>query len=244
MIYLLVPSYNDSQNFELLLKNISKAIKGKKYKVIIVDDGSTDDTEHIINTLSRKYQLFRIGYKNNRGPGYAFKFGFNYLIPKLKNKDIVVTMEADNSSDFSIMEKMIYQLKNFDIVLSSPFARGGKLIGLDNNRKILSDISRRLDSVIFRISGVETYGSFYRAYRAEILIKASKSYKSSLIIENGFSAMVELLIKLSNLNASICEIPSVLDWRKRQGKSKMKVGKTIIRHLAIYKNYFLGRYNL
>lgn len=245
MIFVLIPSYNDSKNFDSLFLNIAREFNKAniRFEIILVDDGSIDDTAERVMELSKKYKVKRIGYKKNRGPGYAFKFGFNYLLPKVKDNDFVVTMEADNSCDFSILLKMINLAKSYDVVLSSPFATGGKFLGLDGNRKLLSEISRRLDGVIFNLNGVKTYSSFYRVYRATIIKKAYATYKSALITESGFSAVVELLIKLSNLNASLCEVPAILDWRKRKGKSKMRIGKTIYNHLLLYANYFKGKYN-
>jgi len=244
MIYLLIPSYNDSDNFSPLLRNIHQKLKSYRYKVIIVDDGSTDDTKRIIRQLAHNYPITWIGYKKNRGPGHAFKFGFNYIIPKLKQSDTLITMEADNSSDLSILKKMVRLAKKHDVVLSSPFASGGKFIKLEVKRRILSEISSLLDRCIFRIKGVKTYASFYRAYNPMILKNLLKIYKANLITENGFSSVVELLIKLSKLGGSIYEIPSTLDWSVRRGKSKMKIGKTIVRHLMIYRNYLLGKYSV
>lgn len=243
MIYILIPSYNDAQNLPGLFANIRKFIKTKDYKIIIVDDGSTDDTQGQVKKLSLRYPASRIGYKKNKGPGYAFNFGFNYLIPKLKSQDILITMEADNTADFQILKTMIDKSQESDVVLASPYAARGEFIGLDLKRKILSEISNRLDILIFQIKGVETYSSFYRAYKALIIKKAKSFYKEKLITENGFSAVVELLIKLAKLDAKITEVPAKIDWRTRIGKSKMKITKTVIRHLNLYCNYFLGKYN-
>ncbi len=243
MIYFLIPSYNDSQNFELLLSRIFKSVKSEK-KIIIVDDGSTDQTKAIIKRLSKKYPVLRIGYEKNKGPGYAFKYGFNYLIPKLKSNDSVVTLEADNSSDYKILRNMILRLKNYDVILSSPFADGGFFLGISHSRKILSTISNFLDKFIFRVKNVRTYSSFYRVYRGSILKKFKILYKDNFITEDGFSAVVEIVIKLNKINAKLAEVPAIVDWRNRHGKSKMKVGKTIINHVHLYKNYLLGKYNL
>lgn len=243
MIYILIPSYNDSENFDELLKNIGQALNGKRYKVIIVDDGSTDETKNAIKKHAKTHPVMRIGYAKNKGPGYAFKFGFNYLIPKIKDGDIVITLEADNTADFSLIPKMISKTKKYDVVLSSPYAKGGAFLGISLTRRILSLISNFLDKEIFRLKNVNTYSSFYRVYTAEILKRANKVYKDNLITEYGFSSVIEILIKLSTIGSRFWEIPAVVDWRNRQGKSKMKIAKTIIRHVNLYKNYFEGKYS-
>lgn len=244
MIYILIPSYNDAQNLPRLFASIRKFVKTRDYKIIIVDDGSTDNTKDQIKKLSANYPASRIGYKKNRGPGYAFNFGFNYLIPKLKNQDILITMEADNTADFGILKTMIEKSQVNDVVLASPYATGGEFLGLEPKRKILSVIANILDMLIFQIKGVKTYSSFYRVYQPRILKKAKSFYRRKLITENGFSAVVELLIKLAKLDAKITEVPATIDWRGRIGKSKMELTKTVIRHLNLYYNYFSGKYNL
>lgn len=244
MIYILIPSYNDAQNLPRLCANIRKFIKKRDYKIVIVDDGSTDNTEEQVKKLTANYPALRIGYQKNRGPGYAFNFGFNYLIPRLKTQDLLVTMEADNTADFRILKTMIDKSQIFDVVVASPYAAGGEFLGLEPKRKILSSVANILDMLIFQIKGVKTYSSFYRVYKPSILKKAKKFYGRKLITENGFSAVVELLIKLAKVDARITEVPATIDWRGRIGKSKMKLTKTIIRHLNLYFNYFSKKYNL
>ncbi|KKR50240.1 MAG: Glycosyl transferase family 2 [Candidatus Curtissbacteria bacterium GW2011_GWA1_40_16] len=244
MIYFLIPSYEDAPNIKNLAINISKSVKPNKYKIVIIDDGSTDETIKVIDKLSKKFPINRIGYYQNKGPGYAFNIGFRSVIPRLKEEDIVVTMEADSSSDFKKLPSMISKSELFDIVLASPFAKGGRFIGLDINRKILTYTANYLDTLIFRIPNVKTYSSFYRVYSSKILKKALRAYNKNLISDPGFSGVVEFLIKLDKLGAKVCEVPTVLDWRKRIGKSKMKVTKTIINHLTMYQRYFIGRYNI
>ena len=175
MIYILAPSYNDAQNLPILTRNIANKLKNKKFKIIIVNDGSTDDIKNVIQKLKTYHDIVLIGYSSNQGPGFAFKFGFNYLIKIIKPEDIIVTIEADNSCDISILNKMIDSVnETYDLILSSPYAKGGKFKGLSIDRKILSNISNILDSFIFRVKKVKTYSSFYRIYRGSLLIKADK----------------------------------------------------------------------
>lgn len=243
MIHFLIPSYNDSGNYQNLFKNIKKAIFKKNYKILIVDDGSTDDTRKTVERLAKTFPVWRIGYRVNRGPGYAFRFGFNYLIPKLKSSDLVVTMEADNTSDFKILDKMMVASRNFDVVLASPYASGGKLISVPPVRRFLSLAANRLDAIVFRIKNVRTYSSFYRIYRGSILSKVKKVYGDKFIAEDGFGVFVEFLVKLNIVGAKIHEVPSVVDWGKKKGKSKMNIAKSTFRHFFLYSKFLTGRYN-
>lgn len=243
MIYVLVPSYNDSENIPNLLENISKSLKSKNFEVIIVDDGSTDGTKEMLNNLRLLSGSLRIlGYKQNKGPGFALNYGFLYILKKAKESDVIITMEADNTADLKLISKMLKKLKHYDVILASPHANGGGFIGLEIKRKALSIISNFLDKKIFRVPNVTTYTSFFRAYRIPALLKVKRKYKGNLMNENGFPSVVEILIKLHNEGASFQELPSIVDWTKRKGKSHMNVNKTIIRHLLIYKDYIQGHY--
>lgn len=244
MIYFLIPTYNDAENLKDLMNNIFRVLKNEKYKVLLVDDGSTDKTSIEIQKLSKSFPVQKIGYKTNKGPGSAFKYGFKYLNPYLKDKDIVITMEADNTADYRIITEMLNKLDKYDIVLASPLSPNGKLIGLDQTRKFLSQVASRVDKLLFRIDGVNTYSSFFRAHRASIVKKLIYKYKENFITENGFTSILEMLIKFSKINSTIIEIPATIDWNKRKGKSKMKIMKTINRHMQVYKNYLTGKYDL
>lgn len=242
MIYIIIPSYNDSSNFDKLFKNLKNILKTKKYKIIVIDDGSTDDTINILEKLSKKYQVNRIGYNKNRGPGYAFAFGFKFILKKLRNKDLVITIEADNTSDYKILNKMISLANRYDAILASPNIEGGKFLGISNTRRFLSNTANILDSLIFGVD-IKTFSSFYRVYTGEIINKLSKKYGNKIITDHGFSSVVELIIKLKNIEAKMIEIPAVVDWRQRKGKSKMSINKTILGRLFIYFKFIKGKYN-
>ncbi|MEK7581010.1 MAG: glycosyltransferase [Patescibacteria group bacterium] len=243
MIYFLIPSYNDSHNFPKLLSNINKSTRKAK-KVIIVSDGSTDNTKEVLKGLSYKFLVKLLSYKPNRGPGFAFNHGFEYILNKANSNDVIITMEADNTSDHKLVEKLIKGLEKSEVVLASPYAKkGGGIVGISILRKLLSVVSNNLDKLLFRIPNVNTYTSFFRAYKVSALLKLKKGNRKNLIDENGFPSVVEILIRLHNSGANITEIPSTVDWTNKSGKSHMNVTRTITRHLVVYKNYLQGNYS-
>ena len=244
MIYFLAPAYNEEKNLPKLAAQIKKSIV-KNFKIVIVDDGSTDQTFEIEKRLSQKYPLIALGYRNNRGPGYAFKTGIEYVLKKCKKNDVLVTIEADNTSDLSAVKKMFTLLKSFDVVIASPFEKGGQFIGVSTRRIFLSWGYQKFLSIIFNVKGASSYGNFFRAYKTESLKRARGRFGRQLITEQGFSSAAELLIKMDKIDAKIVSIPVKIDWTKRQGKSKMKVFKYIKRQgVFILKYKFLSAYFL
>jgi dolichol-phosphate mannosyltransferase len=59
-------------------------------------------------------------------------------------------------------------------------------------------------------------------------------YGKGIIQMKGFECMVELLAKAISLKLKISEVPMVVDWNKRKGKSKMKVLKTIRGYFKLF----------
>ena len=75
---IIIPAYNESNRILPTLEEITQYFKGKsyKYEVIVVDDGSNDDTVATVNTYSKIDSCIRIeSYGNNRGKGYAVRYG-------------------------------------------------------------------------------------------------------------------------------------------------------------------------
>ena len=66
MIYFLAPAYNEEENLPELAQSINRSVK-KGYKLIIVNDGSTDKTFETAQKLKSKYPIIPLGYKKNQG---------------------------------------------------------------------------------------------------------------------------------------------------------------------------------
>ncbi|NQU73389.1 MAG: glycosyltransferase family 2 protein [Candidatus Omnitrophica bacterium] len=84
-ICVIMPAHNEAKAIGDLIKSINPYVGD----VLIVDDGSTDETERI----SREAGASVIGFKKNAGKGAALKAGFDYALQN--NYDAVITMDAD-----------------------------------------------------------------------------------------------------------------------------------------------------
>jgi len=110
-IYILIPVYNESE----VLKDIINDIKREGYeKIIVVDDGSTDETYEI----AKKQKIIVLRHLINRGKGAAIKTGFEAA--KILAADIVVTIDGDGQHSPKDIKKMIKNIdKGYDVVLGS-----------------------------------------------------------------------------------------------------------------------------
>jgi dolichol-phosphate mannosyltransferase len=234
MLIIIIPAYNEDKNIASLLENISALGSSlDEYRIIVIDDGSRDNTVEIAHSFEKKIPITIISHQTNLGVGAVFRTGFEAALKIADSSDVLVTMEADNTSDLAILPEMLKKLRaHSDVVLASCYARGGKIEGTNLWRKVLSWGANLLLVLAFPIPGVKTYSSFYRAYNAGFLRKALNSYEGKLIEQPGFVCMVEVLVKLNRINARIAEVPMILRINMRKDASKMRVWHTVHEYIS------------
>jgi dolichol-phosphate mannosyltransferase len=231
MIYFLVPVYNEEQNLDLLAANLKLVLPGEEKIFVFSDDGSKDGSVEKIAVLFKDTAHIVLGDGSNHGPGYAFNTGFEWVLDhSAKESDILITIEADNTSDLSLLVPMVANNRmGFSLVLASVYAQGGGFDKTSFLRKLYSAVANLALRFIFDIK-VQTLSSFYRAYSLGLLRKIKVRYPQ-MITETGFLCMIEILIKAIRVEATILEIPMMLNSAIRKGKSKMKVFKTMLSYV-------------
>jgi len=241
-IYFLIPTYNESDNVELLARNLNSILPDFNKYYVFVDDCSTDNTVDKLKQLFNPNSISIIEKKKNVGPGNSFNMGFEWILNQSSNvlDDIVVTIEADNTSDLSILPIMITLSQlDYSLVLASVYAQGGGFDKTSFFRKLISFFANMIFRLIFDIK-VLTLSSFYRVYRLSLL-KKIKEKNGTIITENGFICMLEILLKSIKVNAKIIEVPMMLYSANRKGKSKMKVWKTFKSYFKMMLKYYFKK---
>lgn len=231
-----LPVYNEAGNIEELLFRIKNIMdfRNLKYKVVLYDDGSTDDSVSIIKRLKEKMPIVVIEGQKNKGLGVALYNLIRKSIEIGKDEDIAVAMDSDNTHNPEYIFKMIEKIRDgFDIVIASRYQQESRIVGVNLFRQFLSYVSSLMMQAIFPIKGARDFTCGYRAYNMEVLKKAHGLYGDNLIEESGFACMAELLIKLSKLGVLVTETPLILRYDHKIGQSKMQVVKTIINTLKV-----------
>jgi dolichol-phosphate mannosyltransferase len=242
VIRFVIPAYNEAPNVERLMEQLRPVARSLGARVIIVDDGSTDGTADLIRAAAGDLHLAIVTHRRNRGLGVAINSGLRAALSEADDDDAIVTMEADTTSDLSDLPKMLERFEEgFDVVLASVYAPGGRLIGVEGWRVTAS----KSVSTFFRYAGglrqVHTLSSLYRVYRAGTLRKAAETYGYLLVREPGFAANVEILLKLWNAGATVCEVPTTNDWTTRKGTSKLRLRPTSEAYLRVMLAHLVGR---
>jgi dolichol-phosphate mannosyltransferase len=178
----------------------------------------------------------------NRGLGTAINSGLRAALGESQDGDAIVTLEADNTSDLDDLPTMLGKFNaGADVVLASVYAPGGRILGVAPWRLAAS----KAVSNTFRYAGglkeIHTLSSLYRVYRAGTLRRAAETYGWLLVREPGFAANVELLLKLYNAGAKVAEVPTVNDWSRRLGVSKMNLKPTVMAYGRLMAAQMVGR---
>ena len=87
---ILIPAYNPSNKLEELVRDLQEL----KLKIIIVNDGSTQN-KSIFKRLSEKNDCNVLSYDENKGKGYALKYGMKYYLEHFRDYNGIITVDAD-----------------------------------------------------------------------------------------------------------------------------------------------------
>lgn len=120
-IYILMPTYNDSSTIVYSLDSILSQ-NYKNYEIIIVDDGSTDDTKKVINNYKKKYDKdnkIKYIYQENKDQLNALKTACNYI--KEENSLVYILHSDDLLDNSDVFKKAINYMKNnnYDAIISN-----------------------------------------------------------------------------------------------------------------------------
>jgi dolichol-phosphate mannosyltransferase len=244
VIKIVLPAYNEEETILPLIMDI-KRILGERFndfEVIVVNDGSTDNTAKIVSELNL-HILKLVEHNRNKGLSESIKTGLLYALKNFDENDIIVTMDADNTHSPGLIHRMsTFIEEGNDVVIASRYRPGARVIGLTLARKTISFGGNMLLRLLFPTRGVKDYTSGYRAYRAGVLSKAFDLWENSFINEPGFSCQVDILLKLRKIGAIISEVPLILRYDQKKGTSKMDVKSTIIDTLKLAAKRFICIY--
>ncbi len=231
MNYILTCAYNEEKNVYEQINSLRCEFKDKNYKIIFVNDGSTDNTKEIVNSL-KSDDLILLNHNKNLGLGCAIKTGLQHICSFAEENDVVITMDADNTHDVKIIRLMIEKINcGYDIVIASRYANGAIQIGVSILRRMLSFFANKFFKIIFNIPNVKDYTSGYRAYSYIVIKKLYDKKEEKPIEEKNFVIQLELLVKMITFNPKIVEVPIFLRYDKKYGKSKLKIVKTALSYI-------------
>ncbi len=242
-VQVVLPAFNEAANLGSVLKSLERAggEAGIALHAIVVNDGSSDGTGEVVRQHRGPMPATLIEHPANLGLGAAIRSGLLCAVDAAGGGDVIVTMDADDTHTPAAIAQMLARIDaGMDVVVASRYRPGSRVIGVPWFRRFLSYAASLLFRVVFPTPGVRDFTCGYRAYRASVLKAAVTRYRQEFIDEEGFQCMVDILLKLRRMNLRFAEVPLVLRYDLKAGKSKMKVARTIWKTLGLLLRRRLG----
>ena len=219
-VSVVIPAYNEEENIgDILLRtNATLETIGVPYEIIVMDDGSVDETR----LTAMKYKATVLSNGNNRGKGCALKKGIQNA-----NGNILITMDADGSHRPEDIPKLLVPLLNgADVVFGSRFI--GKREQYSTKKlHILGNKIFNLIIVLLTGRRVTDSQTGFRAYKKKIIEEIE-------ITSDGYEVETELTVKCLKNGYIIHEEP-ITSERRKDGSSYLnplrdgiKIFKTIV----------------
>jgi dolichol-phosphate mannosyltransferase len=221
-ISVIIPMYNEEDNALRTLTEVNSALKSyEDYEIIVVDDGSKDQTFRLAHEFSSSNNHVKVVKQPvNMGMGKALRTGF-----ETATGTIIITIDADLSYNVSHINSLASELINdstVDIAVGSPYMEGGDVKNVPFMRLFISRVANKF--VGYSMSeNISTVTSVLRAYRSEVL-------DSMELESNGTDINLEILSKAIATHYNIKEVPAILEGREL-GQSKLKFRSKTFSHV-------------
>ncbi|MGM5484205.1 MAG: glycosyltransferase family 2 protein [Nanobdellota archaeon] len=213
-IFFVIPAYNEG----FMIKNVLKKLVSENYRnIIVVDDGSEDDT---FENASEIKDVKVLKHPINRGQGAALRTGIEYCLESKKCK-FIVTFDSDGQHRIEDLPKFIRNLEDnrADVVLGSRFliSRTKRLVPF--KKRVVLKAGTLVTRIVSDIKLTDTHNG-YRAMNR----KAAERIDISL---DGFEHASEILDEIKKKRLRYKEVPVSIDYTDYSKQKGQKISNAI-----------------
>lgn len=222
-----VPCLNEEKTLHLVLESIPKEIPGVDLEILIIDDGSTDNTIEIAKKHGVKHF---VKHARNMGLARSFHDGVDYALGVL-GADIVVNTDGDNQYPQQRIPDLIQPIIDgtADIVIAD--RQTNKITHFSPLKKLL----QRFGSwVVNQAAGTDLpdAASGFRAYSKKSLLR--------LNVVTKFSYCMETIIQAGNKNLAITSVPVTTNKKTRESRLFKSMHQHVLKSMqAIIRSYIM-----
>ena len=217
ILFIVVPAYNESENIRQLVSDwypvVERHSAGQKSRLVIVNDGSRDDTYDILQELAVERPLLQPLTKPNGGHGSAVLFAYRYAVDQ--RADYIFQTDSDGQTDPAEFEAFWEQREFFDAIFGNRTKRGD-----GQNRAFVEKVLCLILKHYFRVSVPDSNAPFRlmtRAYLEEFLPLMPENYNLPNVMLTTFGVRFHKRVKF---------IPITFGPRQG-GKNSMNVKKIV-----------------
>jgi dolichol-phosphate mannosyltransferase len=197
---IIIPTYNEKENIEVLVPLVFKTLPG--VNVVVADDSSPDGTAQAVLDLKYKYpNLSLISRSSKDGLGKAYINAFEQVL-KEGNVRTVVMMDADLSHDPKYLVEMFKKSTEYSVVIGSRYVVGGKTVGWELWRRVLSFWGNFYCRTITGMPVMDCTGGF-NVIHVDLLRKVDFSKMDM----SGYAFIMEIKYLLYKAGGKFFEVP-------------------------------------
>ncbi len=212
-----VPTYNEIENIERLLRTVFSL--QREFHVLVVDDNSPDGTAAVVEDLIKTYQgkLFLLNRAKKNGLGTAYIAGFKWALEN--DYEFIFEMDADFSHNPNDLIRLYNACnKGSDVAIGSRYITGVNVVNWPMSRVLMSWLASKYVRFVMGITIYDTTAGFI-CYRRNVLEKINLDNIRFV----GYAFQIEMKFKAFLSKFKIEEVPVIFTDRTK-GESKMSSG--------------------
>ncbi|TGE23648.1 polyprenol monophosphomannose synthase [Hymenobacter aquaticus] len=214
----LIPTYNERENAELIIRKVFSLPKG--FDVLIIDDGSPDGTAAVVRGLQHEFpdRLFLEERSGKLGLGTAYLHGFRWALQR--NYQYVFEMDADFSHNPDDLVRLYEAcaVDGYDLAIGSRYIQGVNVVNWPMDRVLMSWFASAYVRMITGMPIADATAGF-KCYTARVL----RTIPLDRIRFVGYAFQIEMKWLAYKYGFRIKEVPIIFTDRTR-GTSKMTKG--------------------
>ena len=208
---IILPAYNEENDIEHCVEETMRTVgaEGISYEIIIVENGSTDQTYKIAQQLSNKFKQISTTHLEESGFESAIKEGFN-----LAKGEFVAHLDVDLSTDMSHFKELLLHAKNYD------FVTGARYLDASSAKRTFGRLllSKAFNSLLINFllkSKIKDNNCGFRIIKRDVGLELFNFVESN----TGFGN-VELIVIAQRKGYSVKEFP--VRWKENMSDVKFK----------------------
>lgn len=236
-IFIIMPAYNAGKTIERVFARIPHDVKRRIRKYVVINDGSSDDTEDALKRLEKLYPDFvALKHEKNQGYGAAEKTLLNYALKE--GSDVAILLHSDGQYSPEKIPELIkpFDDNEADIVQGSRMMGGGAIKGGMPFYKFAANKALTfIENLSFGMKMAE-FHSGYMLYARKALLEIPFNKLS-----DSFDFDLEMLVMAKINGLRIVEVPIPTIYADETSYlNPIKYGLDV---LAVVRDYFGGKYH-
>ncbi len=194
-----LPTYNERENIERMVRAIGVAAPG--VRVLVIDDNSPDGTGAIADALAAELGYVEVLHRPRKeGLGPAYIAGFRKALEL--GADLILEMDCDFSHDPAALPSLLAAAGRADLVLGSRYVEGGSVANWGLSRRVISSFGSLYARIVLGVRVRDLTGGF-KCYRRDAL----QAIDLAAVASRGYAFQIETTYRVLRKGFAVAEVP-------------------------------------